>query len=84
LAEEAVKIVLLQSERELIGILNAEIDAIGIVQHPAGDAFAIHPSAVAAVEILDDVGSVFKKNLRVVARGAIIAQNQMIIGLPSD
>ena len=61
LFEQALDVLLFDGKRELVGIAYAEFDAIRIVQNVARDLLAIHPGAVAAVQILDRRSCRFRK-----------------------
>src|ERR1700722_3892430 len=75
---------MIEREGELERIAHAELDAIGVAEHMARDAFAIDPGAVAAAQILDDVGAVFRNDASVLAGGPVVAQDQIVIGLAAQ
>ena len=74
----------LQRDRDLVGIFHAEPDAVQVVQQVTLDAMAVDPRAVAAVEVLQDVLIVFLNNAGMAARSAVIAKNQVVVGLAAD
>ena len=84
LTEDAIDLAMFQRERQLERIADAELDAVRVAQHVARDPLAVDPRAVAAVQILNDVGAVFRNDARVLARGAVVAQHQVVIRLAAD
>ncbi len=84
LAEDAIDLAVIESEGELEGIADAKLDTVGIAEDVAGDAFAVDPGTMAAVEVLNDVGSVFGDDARVLAGGSVIAQDEVVVGLASQ
>ena len=83
-AEDAIDFPVIEREGDLEGIAYSELDAIGVAQHVAGYAFAVDPSAMATVEILNHVGAIFRKDARMLARGSVVAENQIVIGLAAE
>ncbi len=84
LIQNAVELAGLEREGELIGFADAQIDAVRTPEHMARDLLAIDPGPMAAVQVFDDVASVFGNDPRVAARGAVIAQHQMIVRMAAD
>jgi hypothetical protein len=84
LIEQAVEIVLLVAERDLVGVLKTELDTVGVAQRPARDALAVYPCPVPALQILDDVIIAVADNARVRPRYAVVTQHQAVVGVPPD
>ena len=82
--EDAIDFAMIEREGELEGIAHAELDAIGVAEHVARNAFAVDPGAVAAAEVFDDVGSVFRNDAGVLAGGPVVAEDQIVIGLAAE
>ena len=73
-----------QRKDELVGILRAEFDLVGIPQRLAGNPFAVHVRAVKTAAIFDAVLAVLLDDARVRAGDAAVADNEVALRLPPD
>jgi hypothetical protein len=74
----------IEREGKLERLADPEIDAVGVVEHAARNAFAVHPGSVAAIQILDRIVAVFRENPKMVARNAIVSQNEIASRMAAD
>jgi hypothetical protein len=68
----------------LIGILRAEFDLVGIAQHVPHHSLAVDEGAVAAAAVLQPVLAAFGNNPSVRARNPAVANDQVVLRLPSN
>ena len=77
-------LVLVERENQVVRIGEAELYAIRRVELLARYARAVDEDAVAALQILNVVLARFDRDAGVIAGGAIVAKNQVIVRMPSD
>ena len=76
--------VVFEREDQPVGILKAEVDAIGIGELVPGDTLPVDEDSVTAVQILDEVVAILGARCARGTGSAIIAQNQVVVALPAD
>ena len=74
----------IQSEDQLVGILDAKFDLVGVVQRLLPYPFAIDERTVSAAGILDGVLAVFRRDPRVHTRSTAVSDYEVVVGLASD
>jgi len=80
LIHNPVNLAVLNRKRELVRFAHAQFNAVGIAQAMTRYPFAVHPGAVAAVQILDEITAAFATIRACKSRGPVVAQYQVIIG----
>ena len=73
-----------RQEGQLVGILGAKIDPVGVLQLVALDLRAIDEGAVPAVQVFDPILALIHGDTGMHPRRAVIAHHQLVIRLPSD
>ena len=81
LIEDLLDFVILEREYQAIGVGKAELDPVGGVQLLSRYFDTVDEYAVAAFQILHEILADFLNYARVIARGAIVAQDQVIVRL---
>ena len=71
-------------EQELVGILRAEIDAVGVPQRLPFGALPVDENSVAAAGVFDHVAAVFEHDARVRPRDPAVSQDQVALRLAAD
>src|ERR1039458_4307443 len=84
LVDQPVQLGALHGEDELVGIWKAELDAVGVAQRMAFHALAVDIDAMPAAGVFNRVFAALPHDPGVHARGAAVAQDQVIVGLAAD
>src|ERR1017187_1451164 len=84
LVDQPAQLRAVHGEDELVGIGKAKLDAVGAAQHMAFHALAVDIDAMPAAGVFNRVFAAIPHDPGVLARGAAVAQDQVIVGLAAD
>src|ERR1700730_17228442 len=74
----------LAQEGELVGVRHAEIYGVFRLQFVTKDFFTVDKGSVAAAHVFQHHGAVHRKNLRLLAADAAVAQGEFVAALTAD